>query len=389
MQLELFSFSVYTGKKHIGKEGDFMQNLSMKHRCIIGFTLFSMFFGAGNLIFPPLLGAQAGRDTLIAMAGLGLTAVLLPVLSVMAVARHDGLTNLVGSIHPVLAILFAVFVHLMIGPCVAIPRTASTSFEMAVAPFLHNSDQTLFLIRCVYSFVFFTVAIVIALKPTHLKDRLGKIMTPVLLVLSAVTFFGVLVKLPALFAAPNAYYAGHPIRSGFITGYQTMDILAAYNFGTVISMNIGSFGITDKKAVASETIRAGIMAGVMLIIVYGATSYIGAVCSVDFPGAQNGAEILTWAVKACYGIYGQLIIGAIFFIACFNVCVGLLCCCATFFHELLPKISYVAWLIIFAVSSFVISSAGLNFILTMSLPVLQIMCPVAILITVYGLIRKP
>ena len=229
----------------------------------------------------------------------------------------------------------------------------------------------------------------IALKPTHLKDLLGKIMTPVLLVLIAVTFFGVLVKLPALFAAPNAYYAGHPIRSGFITGYQTMDILAAYNFGTVISMNIGSFGITDKKAVASETIRAGIMAGIMLIIVYGATSYIGAVCSVDFPGAQNGAEILTWAVKACYGIYGQLIIGAIFFIACFNVCVGLLCCCATFFHELLPKISYVAWLIIFAVSSFVISSAGLNFILTMSLPVLQIMCPVAILITVYGLIRKP
>ena len=366
-----------------------MQNLSMKHRCIIGFTLFSMFFGAGNLIFPPLLGAQAGRDTILAMAGLGLTAVLLPILSVMAVARHDGLTNLVGSIHPVLAVLFAVFVHLMIGPCVAIPRTASTSFEMAVAPFLHNSDQALFLIRCVYSFVFFTVAIMIALKPTHLKDLLGKIMTPVLLVLIAVTFFGVLIKLPALFAAPNAYYAAHPIRSGFITGYQTMDILAAYNFGTVISMNIGSFGITDKKAVASETIRAGIMAGVMLIIVYGATSYIGAVCSADFPDAQNGAEILTWAVKACYGIYGQLIIGAIFFIACFNVCVGLLCCCATFFHELLPKISYVAWLIIFAVSSFVISSAGLNFILTMSLPVLQIMCPVAILITIYGLIRKP
>ena len=93
-----------------------MQNLSMKHRCIIGFTLFSMFFGAGNLIFPPLLGAQAGRDTILAMAGLGLTAVLLPILSVMAVARHNGLTNLVGSIHPVLAILFAVFVHLMIGP---------------------------------------------------------------------------------------------------------------------------------------------------------------------------------------------------------------------------------------------------------------------------------
>lgn len=148
------------------------------------------------------------------MAGLGLTAVLLPILSVMAVARHDGLTNLVGSIHPVLAILFAVFVHLMIGPCVAIPRTASTSFEMAVAPFLRNSDQTLFLIRCVYSFVFFTVAIMIALKPTHLKDLLGKIMTPVLLVLIAVTFFGVLVKLPGTFCRTQCLLcrAPHPQR---------------------------------------------------------------------------------------------------------------------------------------------------------------------------------
>ena len=167
-----------------------MQNLSMKHRCIIGFTLFSMFFGAGNLIFPPLLGAQAGRDTLIAMAGLGLTAVLLPVLSVMAVARHDGLTNLVGSIHPVLAILFAVFVHLMIGPCVAIPRTASTSFEMAVAPYLPaGANAKIWML--VYSLLFFLVALWLCLNPGKLVDRIGHILTPSLLILLVFLFIWV------------------------------------------------------------------------------------------------------------------------------------------------------------------------------------------------------
>lgn len=171
-------------------------------------------FWSGNLIFPPLLGAQAGRrhpschgrirsDSCPAAD---------PVCSWLWPARwthQSGRQYSSGTGCPV-----AVFVHLMIGPCVAIPRTASTSFEMAVAPFLHNSDQTLFLIRCVYSFVFFTAAIVIALKPTHLKDLLGKIMTPVLLVLIAVTFFGVLVKLPALFAASQCLLcrAPHPQR---------------------------------------------------------------------------------------------------------------------------------------------------------------------------------
>ena len=112
-----------------------MKSLSMKNRLIIGFTLFSMFFGAGNLIFPPLLGAEAGSSTFPAMIGMLLTAVVLPVLAVMSVAKHDGLDKLAGSIHPAFATAYAVLIHLMIGSFVAIPRTASTSFEMAVVPF--------------------------------------------------------------------------------------------------------------------------------------------------------------------------------------------------------------------------------------------------------------
>ena len=93
-----------------------MKSLSMRNRCVIGFTLFSMFFGAGNLIFPPLLGAEAGSSTIPAMVGMLLTAVVLPALAVISVAKHDGLKNLAGSIHPAFATVYAVLIHLLIGP---------------------------------------------------------------------------------------------------------------------------------------------------------------------------------------------------------------------------------------------------------------------------------
>ena len=329
-----------------------MKSLSMRNRCVIGFTLFSMFFGAGNLIFPPLLGAEAGSSTIPAMVGMLLTAVVLPALAVISVAKHDGLKNLAGSIHPAFATVYAVLIHLLIGPFVAIPRTASTSFEMAVVPFLSDgvSAESLLIMRCIYSFTFFVIATIVALKPTRLKDLLGKVMTPILLILIAVIFVGVVVKFPTVVRQADASYKGHALQHGFVTGYQTMDILAAFNFGAVIAMNIEAFGVKNRKGVAKETILAG--------------------------------------VHACFGIYGKVLIGIIFFIACFNVCVGLLCCCSAYFHELVPKISYFKWLLVFSVFSFVISCAGLNAILNVSLPILKVMCPIAIALTFYGLVRR-
>ena len=208
-----------------------MKSLSMRNRCVIGFTLFSMFFGAGNLIFPPFLGAEAGSSTIPAMVGMLLTAVVLPALAVISVAKHDGLKNLAGSIHPAFATVYAVLIHLLIGPFVAIPRTASTSFEMAVVPFLSDgvSAESLLIMRCIYSFIFFVIATIVALKPTRLKDLLGKVMTPILLILIAVIFVGVVVKFPTVVRQADASYKGHALQHGFVTGYQTMDILAAFS----------------------------------------------------------------------------------------------------------------------------------------------------------------
>ena len=159
-----------------------MQTLRRRDQLLVGFTLFSMFFGAGNLIFPPQLGAQAGVDTWPAMAGLAVSAVGLPILGVIAVVRSGSLTRLAGRVHPVFATVFTILIYLSIGPCLAIPRTASTSFEMAVPPFLPEGTPLIWF-RLGYSALFFGAAFLVALRPEKLTSRLGRLLCPLLLAL--------------------------------------------------------------------------------------------------------------------------------------------------------------------------------------------------------------
>ena len=113
-----------------------MKQLSRKNLILVGLTLFSMFFGAGNLIFPPFLGQMAGKYVWIAMAGFAVTAIGFPILGVIAVAKSGGLDTLAKRVHPIFAFIFTLLIYISIGPALAIPRTAGTSFEMAVLPFL-------------------------------------------------------------------------------------------------------------------------------------------------------------------------------------------------------------------------------------------------------------
>ena len=168
---------------------DSTQALRGKKLLLVGFTLFSMFFGAGNLIFPPFLGAQAGTALWLAFVGFAVSAIGLPIAGVAAVARAGGLPALAGRVHPRFAQVFAVLVYLSIGPCLAIPRTASTSFEM-LTPLVGRSTPGQFL----YSLVFFAAAYFVALKPEKLTQRLGRILCPALLVLIVVLFAGCILR---------------------------------------------------------------------------------------------------------------------------------------------------------------------------------------------------
>ena len=236
-----------------------MTRLSFRQRLLMGVTLFSMFFGAGNLIFPPFTGYRAGSDAVPAFLGLISTAVLFPVLGIIATARAGGMDGLCRKVHPQFSKWFTLVIYLCIGPLLAIPRTASMAFSMmsfATAPAQSISLGPISaqqILAVVFSVVFFAASRFFAQRPSHLKDILGKILTPILLLLVLVLFSAGMVLLPAETGAPQPPYAGAPFAAGFVEGYNTMDALAAMVFGILISVNIQDFGLQEEKQLRRET----------------------------------------------------------------------------------------------------------------------------------------
>lgn len=361
--------------------------LTTKHRLLVGVTLFSMFFGAGNLIFPPFLGAQAGQASVFAMLGFCLSAVGLPMLGVIAVAESNGLPALAGRVHRRFADVFTFLIYMSIGPCLAIPRTATTSFEMAVVPFLPESTS-LGTAQLLYSIVFFAVALLLALRPDKLTDRLGKLLGPSLLILIFVVFVGCIVHPMGTPSAAIGKYASGAAVNGFLEGYQTMDTIAALNFGFIIALNIRAKGVEDNRQIVRETCWAGIIAGAVLFTVYAVLTYIGVQSGVAFPDAANGTEVLTSIVMELFGPVGVIILALIFVIACLNTCIGLISCCGDYFAKIFPVFGYRVWACFFAVMSMMISNVGLNQILSFSVPVLGAIYPVAIMLIALAFLHK-
>lgn len=359
-----------------------MQRLQGKTLLLVGFTLFSMFFGAGNLIFPPYLGAQAGVHFWFAFAGFAASAVLLPVLGVVAATQAGGLPQLASRVHPVFAQVFTMLVYLSIGPCLAIPRTASTSFEM-LSPLLGSSRG----LQLAYSAVFFLTAFLIALQPERLTARLGRVLCPALLILILVLFSGCLLDPIAPHYAPAVgNYQTLPAAQGMLDGYQTMDALAGLNFGAVLALNIRALGVTEEKEVQRGARRAGFITAGLLLAVYGMLGHIGALTGYAYPQCSTGAQTLTVLAQALFGHSGQILLASIFLIACFNTCVGLLASVSDYFHKLCPRLPYPALAAFFAVVSMLISNLGLASIIRLSTPVLNALYPAAILLILLPLI---
>ena len=362
-----------------------MTRLSRRDQLLVGLTLFSMFFGAGNLIFPPFLGAQAGTDTWPAFLGFAITAIGFPVLGVVAVAQADGLTQLASRVHPKFAVVFTILIYLSIGPGLAIPRTATTSFEMAVIPFV---SQVPLWGRIAYSLLFFGAALLVALQPEKLTDRLGRITGPCLLLMILVVFLACLFHAPGGYGQPGGSYTGHVVIQGFLDGYQTMDTIAALNFGIVIALNIRARGVTADRLTVRSTVRAGWIAGGVLLAVYAALAHVGALSGGAFPGASNGAVVLAQLVGWQFGTWGSVLLGLIFVVACLNTCIGLVSSCSEYFSTLLPRLRYPVWAILFAALSLVLSIAGLDAILAVSTPILGAIYPMSIVLILLGLTHR-
>ena len=364
-----------------------MKNLSKKDLLLVSLMLFSLFFGAGNLIFPPFLGQSAGNKTWVAMAGFLITAVGFPILGVVAVAKSNGLYNLAKKVNPIFALIFTTLIYLSIGPGLGIPRAGSLPFEMAVAPYLpQGMSRTLALF--LFTLVFFAVAYWLSLSPSKLVDRMGKVLTPTLLFLIAIIFISSLFSPLGSYGNTATEYVANPFLKGFLEGYLTMDTIAALNFGIVISLTIKSRGIKDENSVISSSIKAGLMAGLLLIVIYSMLAHLGATSGNLYGSTSNGAETLTNVMSHIFGAPGLVLLAVVFTLACLTTSVGLITSCSQYFGSLTSRISYKNWVRILVLSSMSLANMGLNKILSISVPILNGIYPIAIMLIVLGILNK-
>jgi len=263
--------------------------ITLGENIVVGLMLFALFLGAGNIIFPPLLGQLSGEALVVSVIGFLITGVGLPLLAVIAIAKSGGdLESLASRVHPLFGLSFTIVVYLVIGPLFAIPRTATVSYEIGVIPFLSESIASDRWSLVLFSLLFFTITILFALNPTKLVDRIGRILTPLLIIVIGLLAIKSLITPMGKIGVARDAYKDSPFFESFLQGYLTMDVLAALVFGIVVIQALHDKGITDSKVLVRSTIFSGLIAAIGLSLVYIVLSYIGAT-SVDTIGIKEMA----------------------------------------------------------------------------------------------------
>ncbi len=357
-----------------------------KKTLFIGFMLFALFFGAGNLIFPPTVGQLSGSHFVPAIIGFIVTGVGLPLIGIIAGSfSAEGFRSEAKRVHPIFAILFMVIIYLTIGPFFAIPRTAMVSYEMAVLPYLEGGVET-FSSKIIFALVYFAITFYLALNPSKLVDRVGKILTPLLLItiiLLIVRAFFLLndpiTEVSAPFIGKNAFFIG------FSEGYQTMDTIAAVAFSLIVLSAVKATGLVEQKSIFKQAVIAAIIAGIGLGLVYISLAWIGnnyPLNAEQLKGGNMGTSILTGVARLTYGEGGRFLLSLIVTLACLTTAIGLIVAVSSYFNELYNKISYKVYAVIFTLISFILASQGLNSIIMGAVPILLIIYPITIVLII-------
>lgn len=364
-----------------------MKKISPKDIITIGFALFAMFFGAGNLIFPPQLGILCGPSWWVGFLFYFFADLGLAVAAVNAMVRLDGdvekVADPLGRI-PSLVICTAIIV--CIGPGLAIPRTAATTYEMGILPLLgaEGSRATL----AIMSVMFFAVVLVMTIKPGKVLDIIGKFLTPILvLALALLIVMGIVAggDIPARVTDSVA-------REGISNGYQTMDLLAATFFAVLVLNTAKAKGYTEQKSLARISLLAASLAAGLLFFVYGGLSYLGATTGNIWreevlDGSMSAGALVSAITDELLGSAGTMVLALVVTAACLTTAIGLVSASAEYFVELLGgKLSYKKLVIIMCVVSAAICNLGLSQIISISAPILTLLYPVTILmiITVFA-----
>lgn len=353
-------------------------SLSFSSYSVIGVMLFALFFGAGNLIFPAQLGQNAGTNFWPAVTGFLITGVGLPLLGILAMgfSGSSNLQDLASRVHPIYGVFFTSLLYLTIGPFFATPRTGTVAFDIGISPFVGEASTQLGLL--IFTIVFFGITLWLSLNPAKIVDRVGKILSPGIIVLLFVLLMMALINPIGSFEAPQAAYKDGAFIKGFLEGYNTMDALASLVFGIIVINAIRALGVTSKKEILSATVKTGIVAVALLALIYVGITYLGATSTAEFGVFDTGGPVLSQASSYYFGTFGSILLAVLITLACMTTSIGLITACGEYFHALLPKISYKTFVVLFSLLSFVIANFGLANIITFSIPVLMFLYPLAV-----------
>ena len=344
---------------------------------VTGLMLFALFFGAGNLIFPPVLGASAGDRLPAVMAGFLITGVLLPLVAVIAVSTSgEGILGLARRVGGRFGAVAPAAVYLSIGPLYAIPRVVTVAYELATRPVLELLGAAPdWWTLPVHAAGFLVVSVLIALRPSRLADRVGRWLTPALLVLIAVLCVATIAGDDVVERAASGPYAAAPFSTGLTQGYLTMDVLAATVFGIVVIQTLRSRGIGSTGRVVRATAAAGGIAATLLAAVYIGLAMIGARTG---GAADDGTALLRSAASSALGPAGVIVFAAIVILACLTTSVGLLSAWAGYAYATLPRTTFSRHLIAGAGCALILSNLGLAVIIKIVAPLTLLLYPITI-----------
>lgn len=356
---------------------------------LLGSALFGLFFGAGNIVFPIQIGQTAGGGVLWAAFGFLLTAVGLPLLGILAIGLtgSTGVYDLAAKVGPRYARLLTFLLYLTIGPLFALPRTGSVAFDIAFAPYLPEWLTGLALF--VFSMLFFGVAYYFSLRPRKLVDIVGKYLNPVFLIfLGLVIMMSFIVPMGNLFSGAEAEVNNaSSCFVGMIDGYGTMDGLAALAFGILIIQALQDMGVKKPKQVMNAVIKSGIIAALLLSLIYASLIYIGGTSRGIMEPAANGGLALAQITSHYFSNLGSIILALIIILACLKTAIGLIIACSEMFETLFPVFTYKKYIIGVTFVAFLLANFGVTSIIEFAKPVLVFIYPLSISLILLALLE--
>ncbi|MDR0879459.1 MAG: branched-chain amino acid transport system II carrier protein [Clostridioides sp.] len=358
-------------------------NKQMKDIVIVGFALFSMFFGAGNLLFPPYLGMESGQSWIVPVIAFVLADAGISLLVLIASARHQGrLEETLDRAGKTLARVIGIVAIGCLG-FIVIPRTAATTYEMGILPIIGNFGMVG---RVGVSVVFFILTLALTISGSKVIDIIGKFLTPALLIVLFILIIKGIVS-PIAAPSPDTMVDTNLFALGFTSGYQTMDALGAASMATIMILSLTDKGYTDEKEKTKMTIKSGIVACFFLTLVYGGLAYLGATVSTKYGLDVEQSSLLVNITSMIFGYGGNVLLGIIVSLACLTTSIGITAVVANYFSGI-TKIKYEHYVIGICIFGALFANVGVSVILQIAGPILSLIYPVLLVIVLMRLAGK-